>query len=165
MPMVAAAVAVASPPTPAPTEVAMVPTTGSTIAGIMAYPGTTNNAGIVVALFSGSNVLKQVTTDATGAYQLTAVPVGTYTLAWGAPQAIPTQHNVVIQTDGQIIDMGTNLVLMGDTDDNGTIDLQDATLVAINFGNPADAVPNADLNHDGKIERMEKVLTESAWQT
>ncbi|MEP6985145.1 MAG: dockerin type I domain-containing protein, partial [Chloroflexota bacterium] len=102
--------------------------------------------------------LMQVTTDASGTYQLTAVPTGTYTLAWGAPQAIPTQHNVVIQADGQIIDMGTSIVPMGDTDSNGTIDLQDASLVAINFGNPASAVPNADLNRDGKIDIYDLVI-------
>jgi len=162
LPIIAAQVPTTSPTTE-PLVVALAPKVGSTIMGIVAYPGSANtdNTGIVVAIFSGSTMVKQVNTDANGTFQLTELPAGQYTVAWGASQALPTQHTVVIESDGQVIDLGTNLLAMGDTDNNGTIDLQDASLIAINFGVPATDVPSADLNHDGKIDIYDLVIVGS----
>ena len=162
LPMIAAQVPTTSP-TMVPMVVALAPKSGSTIMGIVSYPGaaSNNNTGIVVAVFSGSTMVKQVNTDANGTFQLSGLPAGQYTVAWGASQALPTQHTVVIPSDGQVIDLGTNLLAMGDTDNNGTIDLQDASLIAINFGVSAADVPNADLNHDGKIDIYDLVVVGS----
>ena len=149
------------PPTATPTVEVVTPVPGgqSIISGVVNYPGATDHSNITVALLAADQTpLVQITTNANGAYRFTEVPVGLYILQISAPQSLTIQMTVLVENDGVTVDLGTILLPMGDTDDSGTIDLNDASLVGVNFGVDGGLVPNADLNHDTSINIRDLVL-------
>jgi hypothetical protein len=159
------------PGTPPPTPTLVIPTTTpvpptvvagqpSVISGTVNYPGAADHSGITVALYAGAGTtpLVQLVTNANGRYQFVGVPVGAYILKISAPQSLVLQHNVVVDSDGLSIDLSTDNLPVGDTDNNGAIDINDATLIGANFGVDGKLVTNADLNRDAIINVRDLVL-------
>ncbi len=135
------------------------PTTTSTISGALAYQNRPDNAGITVQLLADESVLAEAATATDGTYQLTGVPLGTFVLEAHAPQHLPVRYPVVVAADGQMVALASGVLPSGDTDDSGSIDILDATLIGANFGVQTPPAPaNADLNRDSIVNISDLVL-------
>ncbi len=146
-------------PTNVPPTVVPSPSALSTISGVMQYQNHPDNAGITVQLVTPDKVLATVTTNADGHYTFTDVPVGSYGVTAIAPNHLRVGKVVNVSADGQTIDVGTIMLPAGDTDDSGTIDLLDASLIGANFDGAVPPSPdNADLNVDGHVDIRDLAL-------
>lgn len=159
------------PPTPTadvppvlPTETVPVPTatvpapTSSRISGSITYPGRTDHSGVTVALYALDTLAAEVVTTTTGAYQFTDVPLGVYILRFDAPQSLTLERQVLVETDGSVKDVGTDVLPVGDADSNQVIDLTDAALIGANYGLEGAVAPASDLNRDNIINISDLVL-------
>jgi glucose/arabinose dehydrogenase len=153
--------------TPLPTNTPEVPTNTptpaalSSINGVAAYQNRPDNAGIKVSLIGpGGTPPVELVTNADGSFSFTDVPVGEYTLKYSAVGHLAiTQQAVIVASDGLIVDAGTTTLRAGDTDQNGTIDLQDAALIGANFGITVPPAPSeTDLNGDSQVNISDLVL-------
>jgi hypothetical protein len=134
----------------------------STIVGVMAYQNRPVNAGITVQLVTADTILLSVTTDIDGHYIFTDVAIGNYGITAVGPETLQISKTVDVTADGEMIDLGNLVLPAGDTDDNGTIDISDASLIGANFDGTAPPAPaNADLNVDSKIDIRDLVLVGS----
>jgi hypothetical protein len=166
----ATAVPTTQPPTAVPTVVptnviptSVVPTTQPTvvptvaasgvISGKMFYQNYPDNSNITVQLVTDKGtVLATVTTGANGAYTFNNVPVGTLGVSAIGNLYLRIGKVVTVTTAGQIIDLGTLTLPGGDTDNNGDVNLTDASLIGANFDNKVNPAPvAADVNGDGFI--------------
>jgi Glycosyl hydrolase family 99/Calcineurin-like phosphoesterase len=131
-----------------------------TVSGVAALPGRLDNMGIIVSLYSITGALMDdVTTDATGSFSFTGVVPGEYKLLLRAPQYIPLVVDAIIGGDGGAVNVGDVMLRSGDTDDNGVVDLLDATFIGANFGvNVPPAPTSADLNADLIVNIADLVL-------
>lgn len=134
----------------------------SSVSGVVRYPGATSHEGITAVLFRDGQLFAQTTTDAAGAYRFENVPAGAYIAAIGAPQSLVIQRAVTV-VDGQATTLPEDVLTMGDTDNSGQIDLNDAALVGANLNLQSQAIPNADLNRDGIIDIRDLVLIGSSF--
>lgn len=145
--------------TPIPTE--LTSAILSTITGIATYQNRPDNAGITVQLLAvdGTLVAEQVTSG-DGSYQFMDVALGVYSVMLNAPQHLSVlQESIMVETDGQTIDLGTDILPAGDADSNGIIDLADATLIGANFGVEVPPAPTeTDLNGDNLVNISDLVL-------
>ncbi len=146
-------------PTPAPTSSPTpLPSGLSVVSGVAHYPGRVDHSGIKISLYSLESLLAEVITLSNGAYQFTDVPVGVYFLHISAPQSLLLEYQVLVQADGQVIDLGTDLLPMGDIDGNGGVDLADASFIGANYGIEAALAPSGDLTQDSQIDINDLVL-------
>jgi hypothetical protein len=146
------------PPTPQEPVETLPPTAASTISGTFKYQNHPDNAGITVKL-SGNGVEIPLTTNANGAYQFTDVPAGEYIIEASAPNHLKVAKAISVPDSSQVIDLGTVTLPAGDTDNNGTVDVSDASLVGGNFGISAPPAPAAaDLNLDSKVNISDLAL-------
>jgi hypothetical protein len=114
----------------------------STVSGVMAYQNHPDNSGITVQLVKpDASVVDEVTTGADGAYSFMNVPQGMYGVTAIGDHHLRIGKVVNITADGQIIDMGTLKLPGGDTDNNGKIELADASLIGANFDLPVNPGP------------------------
>ncbi len=131
--------------TPPPPPVTVLPF--ASIRGMARYQGRTVHSGIEVCACG-----RCVTTDAEGAFTVGQLRAGTCDLtADGALYLANTKAGVEL-TAGAVVAVGATTLRGGDTNDDGTINIGDAALVAANFGltvPPAD--PRADINNDGVV--------------
>lgn len=147
-----------------PVEITEVPLSEqfASLAGTAAHQNRPDDAGIRVQLLMDGAVVAETLTLTNGAYQLADIPAGTYTLRTAAPQHLPLVKEVIVDTTGQIIDLGSSTLPAGDTDDNGTVDVLDATLIGANFDVQTPPAPaNSDLNGDGVVNIKDLVLVGS----
>lgn len=156
--------------TPVPTEatpevtpeITVEPPVGTgTISGLAVYQNRLDAAGIRAELLGADEaVIAEVVTAADGAYQFASVTPGTYTVRLSAPQHITLlQPNVLVEVDGQIVELGQDRLLAGDVDNSGLVDLADATLIGANFNVEVPPAPfEPDLNGDGFVNIMDLVL-------
>ncbi|MBL8162333.1 MAG: endo-1,4-beta-xylanase [Anaerolineae bacterium] len=151
---------VVEPPVINPPVLIEMPEQFSTIAGVVSYQNRQDNSGISVELLSTDYTpLAQVTTTATGVYQFTDVPSGAYIVRASAPGHLGVLRTVQIAGDGEIIDLDTDTLVAGDTDNNGRIDLLDASFIGANFNLQAPPAPAmVDLNFDNQINIGDLVL-------
>lgn len=153
---------VTPPVTPTPTLTPDVPTPVpgglSVISGAVAFPGRNDHAGITVALAVLDTPLASVTTTSTGQYRFTEVPTGVYFLRVSAPGALMIEHQILIDMDGKVLDLGTDLLPMGDTDGNALVDVVDAAFIGANYGADGSLVPTGDLNQDSRVNINDLVL-------
>lgn len=151
-----------------PTEVPVEPTPTntpdpamlSTISGIARYQNRPNNAGILVEIYKPDQTkVSEVVTGTDGGFSFGGLAIGSYNILITAPQHIPSLAPVVVDADGKIIDAGTTVLSAGDTDDDGKIDIVDATFIGANFGlEGADTPANADLNSDDRVNISDLAL-------
>lgn len=147
--------------TPEPT---LPPVGTSTISGLAIYQNRLDAAGIKAELLGVDEMLiAEAATDADGSYQFTSVLPGTYIVRLSAPQHITLlQLHVLVETDGQAVDLGTDTLPAGDVDSSGLVDLADATLIGANFNVEVPPAPfEPDLNGDGFVNIMDLVLVGS----
>jgi hypothetical protein len=137
-----------TPIQPTPIPPTLIPNKMSEIVGFVQYPGRTDYSNIRVVLLLQNVPLVEVVTGSDGSYRFTDVPMGDYELALSAPYSLVIHQPVSIITDGQIIDQGATILPMGDTDNNGKVDLVDAAFVGVNFEVESSLAPNADFNID-----------------
>lgn len=132
----------------------------SAISGTVAYQNRPDNGGISVRLLGADSALiVETVTAANGVYSFAGVPVGIYSIQASAPQHISLLRRVTVEADGQMVEAGSDLLPAGDTDDNGVIDVVDATFVGANFDVEVPPAPgNADLNGDGLVNIGDLVL-------
>jgi glycosyl hydrolase family 99/SdrD B-like protein/calcineurin-like phosphoesterase family protein/dockerin type I repeat protein len=148
-------------PTVEPTiEPTAVPAPTGTVSGVATFQNRPDNSGINVRLYSTTgNLLAEATTDSTGSFAFSGVAPGDYKLLLRAPENIPLIVDANIGSDGAPLDTGTVTLQSGDVDDNGVVDVLDATLIGANFGVTAPPAPvNADLNGDQAVNIADLVL-------
>lgn len=145
--------------TPVPTNTPD-PAMLSTVSGIAQYQNRPDNAGIKVELYTFDQIkVGEVITVADGQFSFSGLEIGSYSILMTAPQHIPSLTSAIVDADGKIIDAGTTSLSAGDTDDNGLIDIVDATFIGANFGLEGAGVPsNADLNSDTNINISDLAL-------
>ncbi len=152
----------AEPTTPAPTAppVTPEPTQPSTIVGVAHYQNRPDNAGITAQLYAPDHSLvAETTTDADGSYSFSNVALGAYVLHLSAPQHLPVSRTVAVETGGSTVDAGADTLLAGDTNDDGAVDIADATFIGANFGAAVPPAPgSADLNADSAVDISDLVL-------
>jgi hypothetical protein len=126
----------------------------------VAYQNRPDNTGITVQLLGlDDTVLGETLTTADGAYTFAEVPLGAYTLQASAPLHITIQRAVLVETEGETIEVAESVLPAGDTDNNGVIDTTDATLIGANFAISVPPAPaNADFNGDGRVNIADLVL-------
>jgi hypothetical protein len=132
----------------------------STISGIAQYQNHPDNAGIKVELYLPDQTkVGEVMTGADGQFSFSGLAIGTYGVLITAPQHISSVAPVTVDANGTIVDAGTTVLSAGDTDDNGVIDIVDATFIGANFGLEGENAPsNADLNSDNIINISDLAL-------
>src|SRR5262249_23133738 len=81
---------------------------------------------------------------------------GNYVLDAIAKGYLSTRAEFTLDAD-QTVQLPDAVLIVGDTNGDGVIDLTDAALIASNFDTPA-AVPEADLNHDGWVDVLDLAL-------
>lgn len=152
--------AIVEPPVINPPVLIELPEQFSTVAGVVSYQNRHDNSGITVELLSADYTpLAQLTTTATGVYLFTDVPSGSYILRASAPGHLGVLRDVQIAGDGEIIDLDTDTLVAGDTDNNGRIDLLDASFIGANFNLQSPPAPaTVDLNFDNQINISDLVL-------
>jgi hypothetical protein len=142
-------------------ELTLTPGGMSIVGGLAAYQNRLEDAGIKAELLGVDDaVIAETLTGADGVYVFSEVPLGTYTVRLSAPQHITLlQPNVLVETDGQVVDLGTDMLPAGDVDNSGLVDLIDATLVGANFNIEVPPAPfEPDLNADGYVNIVDLVL-------
>lgn len=129
------------------------PVSVTTIAGSAAFQNRPDNAGILVRLLLNGGIVAEVLTGADGGYSFADVASGAYQLRFEAPQHIPTLAEVQVNADGGTPPQVEPVLLKaGDVDDNGVVDIVDATLIGANFGiEIITDITNLDLNGDGWV--------------
>lgn len=157
----------ATPVTPTPTATVVEPTpaetlppeTLSVINGTVSYQNRPNNSGISIELLSNGSVIAALATNENGAFTFTDVPVGEYIVVASAPSHLKIGFTVSVTADGQTIQLNAATLPAGDTDDNGMVDVSDASLIGANFGIAAPPAPaGADLNLDATVNIRDLVL-------
>jgi hypothetical protein len=107
------------------------------------------------AVVSVDNNQATATTDATGRFALTNVALGAHTIAADAPGYLPAVCSA------NISQLPTSLtpvaLLSGDINDDGKVDIGDATTVGVSFNKNEPGLP-ADLNHDGSVDIYDIIL-------
>ncbi len=136
------------------------------ITGQVFLQGCTDNSGATVT--AGSY---QTTSIEDGSFVLNVAP-GTYTVTIdkdGYLAAVSVDIYVGEVLDGEPTEMSTALLLLGDADDSGVIDVADLVCVADNLGGTG---PTGDLNGDEVVDVLDLVPvgrnfgeTESLWLT
>jgi hypothetical protein len=150
------------PPTPAPpTETPEVEPAG-TISGVAGYQNAPDNAGIQVELLANGAAVATTVTSADGAFTFNNVAAGAYTVEIDAPLHLAVTASITVDASGQPVDLGTITLVAGDTDDDGDVDVTDATFVGANFDAQVPPAPaNADVNRDLRINISDLVLVGS----
>jgi hypothetical protein len=152
--------------TPIPTEETPVPPTetpevgeAGAITGTVGYQNAPDNAGISVQLLANGSPIAELVTDATGAFSFSDVAAGDYTVKLLAPLHLVAERSVNVDASGQTVDLGAIILLAGDTNSDGTVDVADATYIGANFNlNVPPAPNNADMNRDLLVNISDLVL-------
>jgi len=121
----------------------------ATISGMAAYQGRLSHNEIVVT--AAGPVTSVGSTDNTGYYLLNNLKAGNYNITADAPRYLPS-CTIVSVASSQALSLSNVVLRGGDTNDDGTINIGDATLLAANFGlvvPPADT--RADINADNTV--------------
>jgi endo-1,4-beta-xylanase len=148
------------PPTPVPTaEITPTPLFLATISGTMQYQNGPDSAGIKVELLSDITLIAEAVTQADGNYRFADVPAGSYTLQASAPQHLSVVYSLSLTEGGELPPLSSVTLPGGDTDNNGVIDVLDATFIGANFDIETPPAPaNADLNRDQIVNLRDLVL-------
>jgi hypothetical protein len=119
----------------------------------------TGRSGISVTLENG----QQTYTDVSGRFTFNNVPYGTHTVSADYPRFLKRANDVSLSSPTPL-DVGETMLLAGDQDDNGTIDIRDLVTVAVSFGQAVSANHQADVNGDGKVNIFDLVAVAVNWR-
>ena len=121
----------------------------ATISGTVTYQGRLSHVGIIVD--ATGPVTQTDTTDGNGDFVLGQLRTGTYTITADVGSYLPACTPVTLVA-GDKVTLPTTRLLGGDLNDDGTINIGDATLLTANFG---ETVPpgnmQADINTDNVV--------------
>ncbi len=134
---------------------ASTPTTipGSTgLRGRVLLQGRSNHGGARVE--AGASV---ATTGGDGLFSL-SLPPGDYTVTASLVGYLGSQTNVLLEASPNPQTLPPVMLVAGDCNHDGVIDLSDLILIARNYGLPASVEPAADLNADGVVDLMDLTI-------
>jgi len=133
------------------------------ITGTLYLQGRPDHSGASVQV-NGS----QTQTGINGSYSFEQLPEGTYNVTASMPGHLPAEKADVEVIGGKIIPVPDVILLAGDFDQNGVIDIYDLVAMAAVFGMTE---ASADINADGLVDIFDLVLvgmnfgkTESPWK-
>jgi len=125
-----------------------------TLSGHAAYEKRNDQSGITVQVLVGGTAAGSVVTNGSGAYVFTGVPEGAYVVMASAAGHLSAQIEALSGTTAPLI-----VLVAGDADGNGVIDLIDASYVGANYSIQAPPAPSqVDFNGDQIIDLMDLVL-------
>ena len=129
------------------------------VQGSLIVQGRPNHSQVAVKMASSQTV-----TDETGKYSLTS-PQGTYDVTASLEKYLRTRlPNITVQA-GSLNEVPVAKLLGGDSNGDGSIDLQDMVQVAVNYNTRPAANPQADINNDGAVDIMDMVLVGTNYGT
>ncbi|MBE7552099.1 MAG: carboxypeptidase regulatory-like domain-containing protein [Anaerolineales bacterium] len=148
----------ATPETPTPTPETPTPTpTTATVSGQVILSGQANSdwSGATVQL--DNSAVFSATTDTGGNFSILDVPAGTYsTLTADAPGYLPAVCNAPTIT-APLTTMASIALLSGDINDDGIVNIEDATAVGVSFGATGSGLAE-DINRDGEVDIFDIIL-------
>ena len=122
------------------------------ISGKITLPDRTDHSGIEVTI--EGPVEKSVLSGASGQFKFDGLEQGDYLIRAAAPLHLPHCTTVTVNQE-QIIALPPAVLLGGDTDDNGEINIHDFTVIGSNLDLTAQTIPamnpRADINGDGRV--------------
>ncbi|MCW5849825.1 MAG: hypothetical protein KIT87_07055 [Anaerolineae bacterium] len=122
------------------------------VQGRLIVQGRTNHAEVDVKMGSAETV-----TDESGMYSITSQQ-GTYDLKATLAKYLPSKLPNVIVPPGGLREVPVAALRGGDANGDGSIDLYDMVLVAVNFNTRPAGNPQADINNDGAVDIVDLVL-------
>jgi len=144
-------------PTLTPTLPPTLPPQPGAISGVVKYEKRPDQTGIAITVSQNGAPFAQGQSNADGSFQLNNVPAGQYVLQFSAQGYLSASATLDVQA-GQGATVQVTL-LAGDIDNNGVIDLTDASFIGANYRIQAPPAPApADLNGDGMINLVDLVL-------
>jgi hypothetical protein len=140
-----------------PTLEPTLPTVPSVISGSVKYEKSTDQTGISITVLQNGTAVIQGQSDADGNFQFNDVPTGQYIVQFSAQGYLSTSSNIDV-LEGQGATVQATLIA-GDIDNNGVVDLADASFIGANYDIQAPPAPvQSDLDHDGFINLVDLVL-------
>lgn len=121
--------------------------------GSVYLEGRTDHSGVLVTLTSGATVLT-TTTDASGAYAFDDLDIGCYDLTLSYDGYLSVETEAVLCCCS-VVELCRYIMVGGDLNNDGIIDIADLALCAANFGGPG---PEGDVNADGIVNIYDLVL-------
>ena len=141
-------------PTPTPTRTPTPRPGGTgTIIGKVKLQGRTDYRGVTVR---ASGVV--ATTDASGAYALASVPVGTFNVTAEMPGYLKHQKSSVVLTPDAILLLPDVTLLGGDANNDCMVNIFDLVVVAWNYGSTPPSDPRADINGNNRVDIFDLVM-------
>ena len=122
------------------------------VTGIAYLEGREDHSGILVTL-EGSTVMT-TTTDVLGTYSFGGLAAGTYTITLSHEGFLSVETGVWL-SECSTVELCSFVLLAGDLNSDGIIDILDLALCAANFGL---AGPDGDVNADGVVNIYDLVL-------
>jgi hypothetical protein len=124
----------------------------TTLSGHAYLEARTDHSGITVTL-EGTGLT--VLTGVDGAYTFADVPSGTYTVTFAHQDFLTTEVGEVTVLENEENELCGYVLLAGDMNNDGAVDILDLTLCASHFETTA---PEADVNADGIVNIYDLVL-------
>ena len=128
-------------------------TTGS-ITGQVSLQSRTDHSGTSVA----AGALPPVSTGSNGTFTIAGVPAGTYTVTASKPGYLSARKTGVVVPASGSVNIGSTMLLGGDANNDGTINIVDLVIVGAMYGSTPPADSRADINGDGTCNLIDLVL-------
>ena len=107
--------------------------TGFNVTGTISTPASSSAVkeleGATVEILKGSEIIKSTTTDANGAYTITAVPPGTYTMKVTEKNHVTREYIITVGTENMTQDV--KICLLGDVNMDGEINVTDINFIRL----------------------------------
>ena len=131
--------------------------TSGEITGQVSLQARTNHSGASVT----ANALPPVFTNMSGGFTIAGVPADTYTVVASKSGYLSAQKTGVVVPAGGVVNIGNVMLLGGDANNDGTINIVDLVIVGANYGGAPPADSRADINGDGVANLIDLVLVGS----
>jgi PKD repeat protein len=131
--------------------------TSGTINGLVSLQGRADHSGVAVV----AGALPPVSTGVSGAFSIAGVPAATYTVLATKAGYLSARKTGVVVPAGGTVNIGNVMMLGGDCDNSGVIDIVDLVIVGAMYGQTPPVDPRADINADGSCNLVDLVLVGS----
>lgn len=118
-----------------------------------------DKSGVSVTTDSGQTAQ----TDSSGNFTLANVPYGNRTVTADYARFLSRTKEVLLSS-ADPVNIGETILLAGDQDDNGKVDILDLVTVAVSFGQTVSPGHQADVNGDGKVNIFDLVAVAVNWR-